>query len=216
MRDCIRTYYPYPTSTFPSLQDNLVQLRSRLPIYLDPWLERHSRLYYVHITESFTGKSGRLVRPPFSDHPANENYALRFRGICLALPSISLPLLDNRIEYNGGDGLSVLIFIRWDPRRGSQRLQSAPTGPRIALQRVRHPGFEWIQCCPPCWTDWWTRRPVARWSLHPTAVRWPASAWMPWAFIRRTFARPTPRVHLRVPHPPGKIWFTFFFNFLIV
>ena len=73
-------------------------------------MERHSRLYYVHITESFTGKSGRLVRPPFSDHPANENYALRFRGICLALPSISLPLLDNRIEYDGGDGLSVLML----------------------------------------------------------------------------------------------------------
>ena len=97
-----------------SFEDNLVQLRSGLPVHLDPRLERHSRLYYVHITGAgiLHGERSPAVlsvhRSPTIQQVNITHCASD--GISLVSPSINLPLLDNRIEYNGGVGLSVLML----------------------------------------------------------------------------------------------------------
>ena len=91
-----------------------VEPRTGLPVHLDPNLERHSRLYYVHLTGAgiLHGQKSPAVlsvhRSPTIQQVNITHCASD--GISLITPAINLPLLDNRIEYNGGVGLSVLML----------------------------------------------------------------------------------------------------------
>ena len=87
---------------------------SGLPSHLDPNVERHSRLYYVHITGAgiLHGEKSPAVlsvhRTPVIQQVNVTHCASD--GISLVSPSLNVPMLDNRIEYNGGVGLSVLML----------------------------------------------------------------------------------------------------------
>lgn len=97
-----------------SYEDNLLELRSGLPVHLDPNLERHSRLSYVHITEAgiLHGEKSPAVlsvhRSPYIQQVNVTHCASD--GISLVSPSRNLPLLDNRVEYNNGIGVSILML----------------------------------------------------------------------------------------------------------
>ena len=87
---------------------------SGLPPHLDPNVERHSRLYHVHITGAgiLHGEKSPAVlsihRTPVVQQVNVTHCASD--GISLVSPSLNVPMLDNRIEYNGGVGLSVLML----------------------------------------------------------------------------------------------------------
>ena len=100
-----------------SFEDSLMDARaagSGLPPHLDEHLERHSRLYYVHITGAgiLHGEKSPAVlsihRTPTVQQVNISHCASD--GVSLVSPSMNLPLLDNRIEYNGGVGISILML----------------------------------------------------------------------------------------------------------
>jgi len=99
-----------------SFEDSLLDSRSGsgLPQHLDEEIERQSRLFFVHITGAgiLHGEKSPAVlsihrTPTISQvnisHCASD-------GISLVSPTMNVPLLDNRLEYNGGVGISVLML----------------------------------------------------------------------------------------------------------
>lgn len=97
-----------------SFEDNINEYRSGLPTHMDPNQEGQSRLYYVHITGAgiLHGEKSPAVmsvlHAPFIQQVNITHCASD--GISLVSPSKNVPLLDNRIEYNGGVGVSVLML----------------------------------------------------------------------------------------------------------
>lgn len=97
-----------------SFEDSILEYRSGLPVHLDPSQEHQSRLYHVHITGAgiLHGEKSPAVmsvhQAPFIQQVNITHCASD--GLSLVSPSKNLPLLDNRVEYNGGVGISVLML----------------------------------------------------------------------------------------------------------
>ena len=77
-----------------NFKDNLEQLRSGLLVHLDPRLEHHSSLYYWERSPAvLSAHRCPTIQQVNITHCASN-------GISVVSPSINLPLLNNRIEYN--------------------------------------------------------------------------------------------------------------------